>query len=31
VVQTQPGPDRGKAILPQVEIIWTADPGEDPN
>ncbi len=31
VVQTQPGPDRGKAILPQIEIIWTANPDDDPN
>lgn len=31
VVQTRPGPDRGKAILPQMDIVWTADPGADPN
>lgn len=31
VVETSPGPNRGKAILPQLEIIWTADPGSNPN
>jgi prepilin-type N-terminal cleavage/methylation domain-containing protein/prepilin-type processing-associated H-X9-DG protein len=31
VVETQPGPDRGKAILPQLEIVWTADPDDNPN
>jgi prepilin-type N-terminal cleavage/methylation domain-containing protein/prepilin-type processing-associated H-X9-DG protein len=31
VVQTQPGTDRGKAILPQLNIIWTADPIDNPN
>ena len=31
VVQTQPGPDEGAAILPQTEIVWTADPNVSPN
>jgi prepilin-type N-terminal cleavage/methylation domain-containing protein/prepilin-type processing-associated H-X9-DG protein len=31
VVQTQPGPDEGKAILPQSEIVWTIDPSISPN
>ena len=31
VVETQPGPNRGKAILPQTQIIWTADPDSNPN
>lgn len=31
VVETQPGPNRGKAILPQTEIVWTADPQSNPN
>ena len=31
VVQTQPGPDEGKAILPQTEIVWTVDPDSSPN
>jgi prepilin-type N-terminal cleavage/methylation domain-containing protein/prepilin-type processing-associated H-X9-DG protein len=31
VVQTQPGADEGKAILPQTEIVWTADPNASPN
>ncbi len=31
VVQTQPGPDEGKAILPQTEIVWTIDPVSSPN
>ncbi len=31
VVQTQPGPDEGKAILPQTEIVWTLDPAASPN
>ncbi|MFO1486951.1 MAG: prepilin-type N-terminal cleavage/methylation domain-containing protein [Verrucomicrobiota bacterium] len=31
VVQTRPGdPNEGKAILPQVDIIWTADPNDVP-
>jgi prepilin-type N-terminal cleavage/methylation domain-containing protein/prepilin-type processing-associated H-X9-DG protein len=32
VVETTPGsPNKGKAILPQGEIIWTADPIASPN
>ena len=31
VVQTMPGPDEGKAILPQTEIVWTLDPISSPN
>ena len=32
VVETQTGnPNRGKAILPQTQIIWTTDPAENPN
>ncbi|MFN3407462.1 MAG: prepilin-type N-terminal cleavage/methylation domain-containing protein [Limisphaerales bacterium] len=32
VVETRPGnPNKGKAILPQVEVIWTADPNANPN
>jgi prepilin-type N-terminal cleavage/methylation domain-containing protein/prepilin-type processing-associated H-X9-DG protein len=32
VVETTPGsPNKGKAILPQGEIIWTADPAVSPN
>jgi prepilin-type N-terminal cleavage/methylation domain-containing protein/prepilin-type processing-associated H-X9-DG protein len=32
VVETQAGsPNRGKAILPQVQIIWTTDPAMNPN
>ncbi|MEY2466838.1 MAG: hypothetical protein QOD03_1359, partial [Verrucomicrobiota bacterium] len=31
VVETQPGPNRGKAILPQVELVWTIDPSSNPN
>jgi prepilin-type N-terminal cleavage/methylation domain-containing protein/prepilin-type processing-associated H-X9-DG protein len=31
VVQTQPGADEGKAILPQTEIVWTIDPSASPN
>jgi prepilin-type processing-associated H-X9-DG protein len=30
VVQTTPGPGDGGDILPQVEIIWTQDPGMTP-
>ena len=30
VVETQPGPNRGKAILPQVNVIWTPDPAQTP-
>jgi prepilin-type N-terminal cleavage/methylation domain-containing protein/prepilin-type processing-associated H-X9-DG protein len=31
VVQTAPGPDEGKAILPQTDIVWTVDPNSNPN
>jgi prepilin-type processing-associated H-X9-DG protein len=31
VVQTAPGPDKGRAILPQTEIVWTTDPAVSPN
>lgn len=32
VVDTTPGsPNKGKAILPQTEIVWTADPSTNPN
>jgi prepilin-type processing-associated H-X9-DG protein len=31
VVDTQPGPNRGKAILPQIRLIWTPDPDMNPN
>jgi len=32
VVETQTGnPNKGKAILPQTDIIWTADPATNPN
>jgi prepilin-type processing-associated H-X9-DG protein len=32
VVDTQTGsPNKGKAILPQLDIIWTADPAISPN
>jgi len=31
VVQTITGPDEGKAILPQTEIVWTLDPASNPN
>src|SRR5437660_12505115 len=31
VVETHGGPNRGKAILPQQEIIWTLDPASNPN
>jgi prepilin-type N-terminal cleavage/methylation domain-containing protein/prepilin-type processing-associated H-X9-DG protein len=31
VVQTIAGPDEGKAILPQTEIVWTMDPASNPN
>jgi prepilin-type N-terminal cleavage/methylation domain-containing protein/prepilin-type processing-associated H-X9-DG protein len=32
VVETRVGnPNKGKAILPQTEIIWTADPATNPN
>ncbi|MFO1476641.1 MAG: prepilin-type N-terminal cleavage/methylation domain-containing protein [Verrucomicrobiota bacterium] len=31
VVQTTAGSDRGKAILPQLDVVWTTDPGVNPN
>jgi prepilin-type N-terminal cleavage/methylation domain-containing protein/prepilin-type processing-associated H-X9-DG protein len=31
VVQTQPGADEGKGIVPQAEIVWTVDPNSNPN
>ena len=31
VVESRPGPNKGKAILPQTEIIWTVDPADNPN
>jgi len=31
VVQTIPGPDEGKAILPQTEVVWSLDPNSNPN
>jgi prepilin-type N-terminal cleavage/methylation domain-containing protein/prepilin-type processing-associated H-X9-DG protein len=31
VVETHAGPSRGQAIVPQVQIIWTADPETNPN
>jgi prepilin-type processing-associated H-X9-DG protein len=31
VVETTAGPNKGKAILPQVQIIWTLDPATNPN
>jgi prepilin-type N-terminal cleavage/methylation domain-containing protein/prepilin-type processing-associated H-X9-DG protein len=31
VVETHAGPNRGKAILPQAEIIWTPEPSDNPN
>lgn len=32
VVETRPGhPNRGKAIQPQLQVIWTADPFANPN
>ncbi|MBN9690294.1 MAG: prepilin-type N-terminal cleavage/methylation domain-containing protein [Verrucomicrobia bacterium] len=31
VVETRPGPNKGKAILPQTDVIWTADADENPN
>jgi prepilin-type N-terminal cleavage/methylation domain-containing protein/prepilin-type processing-associated H-X9-DG protein len=30
VVETHPGPGRGKAILPQVGVIWTPNPNDTP-
>lgn len=31
VVDTRPGPNRGKAILPQSRIVWTPNPESNPN
>jgi prepilin-type N-terminal cleavage/methylation domain-containing protein len=32
VVETHAGnPNKGKAILPQIQVIWTADPAVNPN
>ena len=32
VVETTTGsPNKGKAILPQVDLVWTADPNSNPN
>jgi prepilin-type processing-associated H-X9-DG protein len=31
VVETSPGPYRGKAIIPQTRIIWTPNPTDNPN
>jgi prepilin-type N-terminal cleavage/methylation domain-containing protein/prepilin-type processing-associated H-X9-DG protein len=31
VVETRAGVNKGKAILPQTDIIWTVDPDENPN
>jgi prepilin-type N-terminal cleavage/methylation domain-containing protein/prepilin-type processing-associated H-X9-DG protein len=31
VVESRPGPNKGKAILPQTEVIWTVDPSDNPN
>jgi prepilin-type N-terminal cleavage/methylation domain-containing protein/prepilin-type processing-associated H-X9-DG protein len=32
VVETQAGsPNKGKAILPQIDIVWTANPTDSPN
>lgn len=32
VVETTPGsPNKGKAILPQTQVVWTADPNSNPN
>jgi prepilin-type N-terminal cleavage/methylation domain-containing protein/prepilin-type processing-associated H-X9-DG protein len=31
VVETTSGPNRGKAIMPQIRIVWTADPAGNPN
>jgi len=30
VVETRPGRNRGYAIFPDGQILWTADPNEDP-
>lgn len=31
VVESRPGPNKGKAILPQTDIVWTIDPADNPN
>ncbi len=31
VVDTASGPNRGKAILPQGNVVWTTDPAANPN
>jgi prepilin-type processing-associated H-X9-DG protein len=31
VVETRAGPTRGQAIVPQAQVIWTADPEANPN
>jgi prepilin-type N-terminal cleavage/methylation domain-containing protein/prepilin-type processing-associated H-X9-DG protein len=31
VVETISGPNRGKAIMPQVKIVWTPNPDSNPN
>jgi prepilin-type N-terminal cleavage/methylation domain-containing protein/prepilin-type processing-associated H-X9-DG protein len=31
VIEVRPGPNRGKAILPQTRIVWTPDPEANPN
>lgn len=31
VVETLPGPNRGSAIVPQRNIVWTPDPNANPN
>jgi prepilin-type processing-associated H-X9-DG protein len=31
VQSTAPGPSRGNAIIPQTDIVWTADPNDNPN
>jgi prepilin-type N-terminal cleavage/methylation domain-containing protein/prepilin-type processing-associated H-X9-DG protein len=31
VVETKSGPFRGKAIIPQIRIVWTPNPDDNPN
>lgn len=31
VVETTPGPNKGKAILPQTRVVWTPNPEDNPN
>ncbi len=31
VVETRTGPNKGKAILPQTDVVWTFDPEDNPN